>query len=72
MLNFFLRFSIENENEEMKNFVYNSLIKIAQGGINDRVEGGFHRYTVDNLWHIPHFEKMLYDNAQLLSVFSKA
>jgi len=72
MLNFFLRFSIENENEEMKNFVYNSLIKIAQGGINDRVEGGFHRYTVDNLWHIPHFEKMLYDNAQLLGVFSKA
>ena len=56
----------------MKFFVKNTLIKISQGGINDRVEGGFHRYTVDNKWHIPHFEKMLYDNAQLLSVFSKA
>ena len=56
----------------MKFFVKNTLIKISQGGINDRVEGGFHRFTVDNKWHIPHFEKMLYDNAQLLSVFSKA
>ena len=72
MLNFFLRFSTENDNIEMKKFVKKTLFKIAQGGINDRVEGGFHRYTVDNMWHIPHFEKMLYDNAQLLSVFSKA
>jgi uncharacterized protein len=71
MLNFFLRYSTENDNLEIKNFVKTTLFKIAQGGINDRVEGGFHRYTVDNLWHIPHFEKMLYDNAQLLSVFSK-
>ena len=72
MLNFFLRFSTENDNIEMKKFVKTTLFKIAQGGINDRIEGGFHRYTVDNMWHIPHFEKMLYDNAQLLSVFSKA
>ena len=72
MLNFFLRFSTDNDNIEMKKFVKKTLFKIAQGGINDRVEGGFHRYTVDNMWHIPHFEKMLYDNAQLLSVFSKA
>lgn len=72
MLNFFLRFSKENDNQEMKMFVKKTLFKMAQGGINDRVEGGFHRYTVDNLWHIPHFEKMLYDNAQLLSIFSKA
>ncbi len=71
MLNFFLRYSTENDNLEIKNFVKTTLFKIAQGGINDRVEGGFHRYTVDSLWHIPHFEKMLYDNAQLLSVFSK-
>ena len=71
-INFFLRFSQTNNNEEMKSFVKNTLFKISRGGINDRVEGGFHRYTVDELWHIPHFEKMLYDNAQLLSVFSKA
>ena len=37
-----------------------------------RIDGGFHRYTVDNTWHIPHFEKMLYDNAQLLSIYSNA
>ena len=60
-INFFLRFSQINNNQEMKSFVKNTLTKISQGGINDRVEGGFHRYTVDNLWHIPHFEKMLYD-----------
>ena len=71
-INFFLRYSKLTGNKEMEFFVKNTLIKISQGGINDRVEGGFHRYTVDNKWHIPHFEKMLYDNAQLLSVFSKA
>ena len=72
MLNFFMRFSNEYSNQEMKDFVYNSLLQISRGGINDRIDGGFHRYTVDNAWHIPHFEKMLYDNAQLLSVYSNA
>ena len=71
-INFFLRYSKLTGNKSMESFVKNTLMKISQGGINDRVEGGFHRYTVDNKWHIPHFEKMLYDNAQLLSVFSKA
>ena len=71
-LNFFMRFSNEYSNQEMKDFVYNSLLQISRGGINDRIDGGFHRYTVDNAWHIPHFEKMLYDNAQLLSVYSNA
>jgi uncharacterized protein YyaL (SSP411 family) len=70
MLNFFMRYSNEYESKEMKEFVFNSLIQISRGGINDRIDGGFHRYTVDNSWHIPHFEKMLYDNAQLLSVYS--
>jgi uncharacterized protein YyaL (SSP411 family) len=70
MLNFFLRYSNEYKSKEMKEFVFNSLIQISRGGINDRIDGGFHRYTVDNSWHIPHFEKMLYDNAQLLSVYS--
>jgi len=67
-----MRFSNEYSNQEMKDFVYNSLLQISRGGINDRIDGGFHRYTVDNAWHIPHFEKMLYDNAQLLSVYSNA
>ena len=47
-----------------------SLHKIALGGIQDHLAGGFYRYSVDEKWMIPHFEKMLYDNGQLLSVFA--
>ena len=42
------------------------------GGIYDQIGGGFARYSVDMLWKVPHFEKMLYDNAQLLSLYAKA
>ena len=49
-----------------------TLQKIASGGIFDHVGGGFARYSVDEEWHIPHFEKMLYDNGQLLSIYAKA
>jgi len=45
---------------------------MAKGGINDQIEGGFYRYSVDEKWMIPHFEKMLYTNAELLSAYSKA
>ncbi len=48
------------------------LEKMAQGGIYDAVGGGFSRYSVDSEWFCPHFEKMLYDNAQLLSAYTKA
>jgi uncharacterized protein YyaL (SSP411 family) len=48
------------------------LEKMAQGGIYDAVNGGFSRYSVDSEWFCPHFEKMLYDNAQLLSAYAKA
>lgn len=48
------------------------LSKMAQGGIFDQLSGGFSRYSVDSEWFCPHFEKMLYDNGQLLSVYSKA
>ena len=48
-----------------------SLDRIAQGGVYDQIGGGFHRYSVDRYWHVPHFEKMLYDNALLLSVYLK-
>ena len=44
---------------------------MAYGGIFDHIEGGFSRYSTDEKWHIPHFEKMLYDNAQLMSLYSK-
>lgn len=49
-----------------------TLDRMAMGGIHDHVGGGFHRYSVDATWTVPHFEKMLYDNAQLLSVYSRA
>jgi uncharacterized protein YyaL (SSP411 family) len=46
-----------------------TLDKMAEGGIYDQVGGGFHRYAVDGIWRVPHFEKMLYDNAQLARVY---
>ncbi len=49
-----------------------TLEKMAFGGIYDQIAGGFARYSVDDRWHVPHFEKMLYDNAQLVSVYSEA
>ncbi|WP_374950905.1 thioredoxin domain-containing protein [Mucilaginibacter sp.] len=49
-----------------------TLKKMAFGGIYDHIGGGFARYAVDGVWHVPHFEKMLYDNAQLLSLYAEA
>jgi uncharacterized protein YyaL (SSP411 family) len=49
-----------------------TLDRMAQGGIRDHLGGGFHRYSVDRYWTIPHFEKMLYDNAQLASIYAQA
>ncbi len=49
-----------------------TLTRMAEGGIYDQLGGGFSRYSVDERWMIPHFEKMLYDNAQLLGEFSRA
>lgn len=49
-----------------------TLRKIASGGIYDHIAGGFARYSVDGEWHVPHFEKMLYDNGQLLSLYAEA
>lgn len=49
-----------------------TLTQMACGGIRDHLGGGFHRYSVDRKWHVPHFEKMLYDQAQLADVYTKA
>ena len=49
-----------------------TLDRMAAGGIFDQVGGGFHRYSVDASWHVPHFEKMLYDNAQLARLYARA
>src|SRR4029450_3450847 len=49
-----------------------TLTKMAQGGIYDQLGGGFHRYSTERTWTVPHFEKMLYDNAQLVELYSEA
>lgn len=49
-----------------------TLDRMAEGGLYDQVGGGFHRYAVDHIWRVPHFEKMLYDNAQLAWVYAAA
>ena len=54
----------------MAEFLETTLKNIAQKGLFDHIEGGFFRYCTDENWDIPHFEKMLYDNGQLISVFS--
>lgn len=58
--------------QKTSNFLDVTLLKMAQGGIYDQIGGGFMRYATDEKWRIPHFEKMLYDNAQLLSVYANA
>ena len=49
-----------------------TLQKMAEGGIYDQLGGGFYRYSTDQCWHIPHFEKMLYDNGPLLRLYADA
>ena len=51
---------------------WNTLLAMERGGIHDHVGGGYARYSVDERWHVPHFEKMLYDNAQMLGVTAEA
>lgn len=70
--NFLLRYSVQEMDEDLKKYSLFSLDKISYGGIFDHVGGGFSRYSVDERWHVPHFEKMLYDNAQLVSLYSNA
>lgn len=72
LLNFLLTYSVHFPDDEVKSFVFDTLERMANGGIYDQLGGGFARYTVDDLWHVPHFEKMLYDNAQLLQLYSRA
>lgn len=69
---FLLRYGIENNDEQLINQVFLTLDRMAWGGIFDVVGGGFSRYATDTRWHIPHFEKMLYDNGQLVSLYADA
>ncbi len=69
---FLLRYAHQNQDNELLEFVNLTLTKMAYGGVFDTVDGGFSRYSVDIKWHVPHFEKMLYDNGQLISLYSDA
>lgn len=69
---FVLRYAHLSGNKEASKHLLLTLTKMANGGIYDQVGGGFSRYSVDGEWFAPHFEKMLYDNAQLLSLYSEA
>ena len=69
---FLLQYNYLTSDKPALNAVENSLEKMALGGIYDHLGGGFARYTTDSIWLVPHFEKMLYDNAQLMSVYAHA
>lgn len=69
---FLLDYSLLRKEEPIQDKVLFTLRKIAMGGIYDQLGGGFARYSVDGMWFAPHFEKMLYDNGQLLSLYAKA
>ena len=71
-LNYLLRYGIKNKDKQVLDYVYLTLDNIAYGGVYDHIGGGFSRYSTDMKWHVPHFEKMLYDNAQLVSLYSQA
>ena len=67
-----LREYLRTGNLEYRDMVTVTLEKMAAGGIHDQIGGGFHRYSTDGRWLVPHFEKMLYDNAQLVVVYLEA
>ncbi|UJH68331.1 thioredoxin domain-containing protein [Allomuricauda sp. SCSIO 65647] len=71
-LDFLLHYATANEDDSVMEYVNTTLTRMAYGGIFDHVGGGFSRYSVDMKWHVPHFEKMLYDNGQLISLYAKA
>jgi uncharacterized protein YyaL (SSP411 family) len=68
-LEFLLRYYTRTKNENALEMVTKTAVKMAHGGIYDQLGGGFHRYSVDSVWLVPHFEKMLYDNAQLARIY---
>ena len=67
-----LELSQQPNGEKMREVAYGTLTKMAQGGVYDQLAGGFHRYSVDERWCVPHFEKMSYDNSELLKNYLHA
>jgi uncharacterized protein YyaL (SSP411 family) len=69
---FLFRYYARTHSEEARDMVLLTLREMTKGGIDDQLGGGFHRYSVDERWFVPHFEKMLYDQAQLAIAFLEA
>lgn len=69
---FLLRYAHHTKNDDLLNHIELTLKKMAYGGIYDQIGGGFARYSVDHIWKVPHFEKMLYDNSQLVTLYCEA
>jgi len=67
-----LQYAVHKGDKEADKVLTHTLNSIAAGGIRDHLGGGFHRYSTDRRWHVPHFEKMLYDQAQLADVYIEA
>ncbi|HWB83503.1 MAG TPA: thioredoxin domain-containing protein [Bryobacteraceae bacterium] len=72
VFHFLLRYWARTGNREALDMVLLTLREMAKGGMNDQLGGGFHRYSVDERWFVPHFEKMLYDQAQLAVSYLEA
>lgn len=72
LYNYLLHYGILHNDSSILSHVKLTLQQMAMGGIYDHIGGGFARYSTDPYWKVPHFEKMLYDNAQLISLYSKA
>ena len=72
VIEFLLRYCKATKDKNAIDMINFTLKKMAEGGIYDQLGGGFHRYSVDNKWLTPHFEKMLYDNAMLSKVYIQA
>jgi hypothetical protein len=72
VLQFMLQYAVSRNDASALKTVEISLTNMARGGIYDQAGGGFARYSTDSDWKVPHFEKMLYDNAQLISIYSAA
>ncbi len=68
-LDFLLRLAARRQ-EDARTMAHHTMRRMALGGIRDHLGGGFHRYSTDERWHVPHFEKMLYDNALLLRLYT--
>ena len=71
-LDFLMQVSHRNGDRALRDIITTTLTKMARGGMYDQIGGGFHRYSVDARWLVPHFEKMLYDNALLARLYTRA